>query len=467
MDRLLASAATRAARYLRDIQTRSAAPSLYAVAALSKLREPMPALPTDPEAVLALLDDIGSPATTAMAGPRFFGLVMGGVVPAALAANWLAAAWDQNPTLYITSPIAAELEEISLAWLLDLLGLPPACAGGFVTGATAANFTALAAARGAVLRRAGWDVEANGLFGAPEIAVFAGAESHPSVSKALGMLGLGRDRITRLPVDAQGRIIADSLPPIHGPAIVCIQAGNVNSGAFDPAPQLIEWAHAANAWVHVDGAFGLWAAASPTLAHLVAGFEAADSWATDAHKWLNVPYDSGLAFVRDAAALRAAMSITAAYLPQGDQREPSQYVPELSRRARGIEIWAALKSMGRSGLADLIDGNCRCARRFAAGLIAAGFEVFNEVVLNQVVVAFGSQELTDTIVQAIQKDGTCWCGGTSWRGRAAIRISVSSWRTTEEDVDRSLDAIIRLAVDAGIEAQRNPDQDRRSHAEAD
>ncbi|HEY2104292.1 MAG TPA: aminotransferase class V-fold PLP-dependent enzyme, partial [Candidatus Binataceae bacterium] len=258
MDQLLVSAATRAARYLHDIQTRRAAPSSSAVAALSKLHEPMPASPTDPEVVLALLDEVGSPATTAMAGPRFFGFVMGGVVPAALAANWLAAAWDQNPGLNIASPIAAELEEISLAWLLDILRLPPTCAGGFVTGATVANFTALAAARSAILRRAGWDVEARGLFGAPEITVITGAESHPSVSKALGMLGLGRDRVTRLPVDDQGRVIADSLPPIHGPAIVCIQAGNVNSGAFDPAPRLIEWAHAADAWVHVDGAFGLW-----------------------------------------------------------------------------------------------------------------------------------------------------------------------------------------------------------------
>jgi glutamate/tyrosine decarboxylase-like PLP-dependent enzyme len=445
MDQLLASAAARAARYLHDIQTRRAAPSSSAVAALSKLHEPMPASPTDPEEVLALLDEVGSPATTAMAGPRFFGFVMGGVVPAALAANWLAAAWDQNPGLHIASPIAAELEEISLAWLLDILRLPPTCAGGFVTGATVANFTALAAARSAILRRAGWDVEARGLFGAPEITVITGAESHPSVSKALGMLGLGRDRVTRLPVDNQGRVIPASLPPIHGPAIVCIQAGNVNSGAFDPAPQLIEWAHAASAWVHVDGAFGLWAAASPALAHLAEGFEAADSWATDAHKWLNVPYDSGLAFVRDESALRAAMSITAAYLPQGGRREPSQYVPELSRRARGIEIWAALKSLGRSGLAGLIERNCRCARRFAEGLAGAGFEVLNDVVLNQVVVAFGSQELTDAIVQRILEDGTCWCGGTSWQGRPAIRISVSSWRTTEEDVDRSLDAVIRLA----------------------
>jgi glutamate/tyrosine decarboxylase-like PLP-dependent enzyme len=445
MDKLLTNAAARAARYLHDIQTRRAAPSSTAVAELSKLHEPMPALPTDPEEVLVLLDDIGSPATTAMAGPRFFGLVMGGVVPAALAANWLAAAWDQNPTLRIVSPIAAELEEISLAWLLDLLGLPPTCAGGFVTGATAANFTALAAARGAVLHRAGWDVEARGLFGAPEITVITSAESHPSVSKALGTLGLGRERVTRLPVDDQGRIIADSLPPIYGPAIVCIQAGNVNSGAFDPALRLIEWAHAAGAWVHVDGAFGLWAAASPALAHLVAGFEAADSWATDAHKWLNVPYDSGLAFVREAAALRAAMSITAAYLPQGGRREPSHYVPELSRRARGIEIWAALKSLGRSGLADLIDSNCRCARRFAQGLHAAGFEVLNDVVLNQVVVAFGSQEITDAIMQAILEEGTCWCGATNWQGRAAIRISISSWRTTEEDVDRSLTAIVDIA----------------------
>ena len=447
MDQLLSGTATRAARYLREIQQRGVAPSSEAVAALSAFREPMPDSPTDPEQVLRLLDEFGSPATTAMAGPRFFGFVMGGSVPASLAANWLATAWDQNPGFHIASPVAAELEEITLAWLLDVLGLPAGCGAGFVTGATVANFTALAAARSAVLRRAGWDVEARGLFGAPEITVLTGEEAHPSVFKALGMLGLGRERVTRLPVDSQGRILAGSLPAIKGPAILCLQAGNVNSGAFDPALELIAAAHAAAAacWVHVDGAFGLWAAASPRFSHLVTDFAAADSWATDAHKWLNVPYDSGVAIVRDPEALRAAMSITAAYLPQGTHREPSQYVPELSRRARGIEIWAALKSLGRSGLAELIESNCRCARRFAEGLTKAGFEVLNEVVLNQVVVSFGSSEVNQAMVRGIQEEGTCWCGGTFWQGRSAIRISVSSWRTTEDDVERSLEAIRSVA----------------------
>ena len=459
MDQLLSGAAACAARYLREIQQRPVAPSAQAVAALAAFREPMPEASSDPAQVLNFLDQFGSPATTGMAGPRFFGFVMGGSLPAALAANWLAAAWDQNPGFHIASPVAAELEEVTLAWLLDVLGLPAGCAGGFVTGATMANFTALAAARSSVLRAVGWDVEARGLFGAPEITVFTGEEAHPAVFKALGMLGLGRERVVRLPVDAQGRILAGSLPAIHGPAILCLQAGNVNSGAFDPARELIAAAHSASqtgsCWVHVDGAFGLWAAASPRLAHLVADFAAADSWATDAHKWLNVPYDSGVAFVRDAEALRAAMSISAAYLPQGANREPSQYVPELSRRARGIEVWAALKSLGRTGLAELIESNCRSARRFSAGLTAAGFEVLNDVVLNQVVVSFGSPqvnqaegnqaEVNQAIVRGIQEEGTCWCGGTFWQGRSAIRISVSSWRTTEEDVDRSLEAITRVA----------------------
>ena len=457
MDQLLSGTAARAVCYLREIQHRRAAPSAEAVAALAAFREPMPDAPADPTEVLRFLDESGSPATTAMAGPRFFGFVMGGAVPAALAANWLVAAWDQNPGFHIASPVAAELEEVTLAWLLDVLRLPAGCAGGFVTGATVANFTALAAARSAVLKSVGWDVEARGLFGAPEITVLTGEEAHPSVFKALGMLGLGRERVTRLPVDSQGRILAGSLTRIQGPSILCIQAGNVNSGAFDPARDLIAAAHAtalatgdaARCWVHVDGAFGLWAAASPRLAHLAADFAAADSWATDAHKWLNVPYDSGLAFVRHPEALRAAMSITAAYLPQGAHREPSQYVPELSRRARGIEIWAALKSLGRSGLAELIESNCRCAVRFAEGLTAAGFEVLNDVVLNQVVVSFGSPAVNQAVVSGIQEEGTCWCGGTFWQGRTAMRISVSSWRTTEQDVDRSLEAITRVARSLG------------------
>jgi glutamate/tyrosine decarboxylase-like PLP-dependent enzyme len=297
-----------------------------------------------------------------------------------------------------------------------------------------------------VLASAGWDVEALGLFGAPPITVVIGAEAHPSLIKALGMLGLGRSRVLRVPVDGQGRMIAAEVPPLTGLAIVCMQAGNVNTGASDPAAEICARAHASGAWVHVDGAFGLWAAASPDYAHLVEGAAAADSWATDAHKWLNVPYDSGLAFVRDAEALKNAMSLTAAYLPQGAHREPSQYTPELSRRARGVEIWAALKSLGRAGLADLIETNCRLARRFAEALQAEGCEILNEVVLNQVLVSFGGAARTLQVIERVQRDGTCWCGPTEWQGRTAMRISVSSWATRDEDVERSVASILRAAA---------------------
>ena len=445
MRELLHSVALRAARYLEAAPERRVAPSAEAVRGLERLLEPLPAGPTAPEEVIRLLDEVGSPATMGIAGPRFFGFVIGGSLPAALAANWLASAWDQNAGLFVATPISAVLEEVCLRWLLDALALPAGCGGAFVTGATVANFTALAAARHAVLERAGWDVEAKGLFGAPAIQVVAGEEAHPSVVKSLGMLGLGRERVVRVPVDSQGRMRADRLPELRGPCIVCIQAGNVNTGSFDPAPEICARAHAMGAWVHVDGAFGLWAAASPRHARLLDGFHEADSWATDAHKWLNVPYDSGLAFVRDPETLRATMGLTAAYLPQGEHREPSQYVPELSRRARGVEIWAALKSLGRSGLAEMIDRCCRCAQRFADGLSAAGFEVLNDVVLNQVLVSFGAPEETQRAIAAIQEDGACWCGGTVWQGRHAMRISVSSWATTEADVDRSLEAILRIA----------------------
>jgi glutamate/tyrosine decarboxylase-like PLP-dependent enzyme len=445
MKEILQLVADRAGRYLEEIQERRVAPSAQAVAALDGFVEALPDGPSAPADVIAMLDDLGSPATMGIAGPRFFGFVIGGSLPAALGANWLATAWDQNCGLFAATPVTALLEEVSLRWLADALRLPAGCGGAFVTGATVANFTALAAARHAVLARAGWDVEAKGLFGAPEIQVVVGEEGHPSMIKSLGMLGLGRERVVRVPVDGQGRMRADRLPSLSGPAIVCVQAGNVNTGAFDPLPEIIARAHAMGAWVHVDGAFGLWAAASPKFAHLAEGAGEADSWATDAHKWLNVPYDSGLAFVRDPEDLRGAMSLTAAYLPQGEHREPSQYVPELSRRARGVDVWAALKSLGRSGLAELIERNCRCAARFAAGLRAAGLEVLNEVVLNQVLVAFGTPEETQRVIRAIQENGICWCGGTVWQGRTAMRISVSSWATTESDVDRSLEAIVRAA----------------------
>ncbi len=392
-----------------------------------------------------MLDEIGSPATVATAGRRFYGFVIGGSLPATLAANWLAGAWDQNAGLYVASPVATALEEIALRWLVDVLQLPRGTGAAFVTGTTMANMTALAAARHIVLQRVGWDVEANGLFGAPPVTVVVGAEAHPSLFRALGLLGLGRQRVVTVPVDSQGRMRADAFPELSGPAIVCIQAGNVNTGAFDPAKEIIAKAHVAKAWVHVDGAFGLWASVAPQRAHLVQGIADADSWATDAHKWLNVPYDSGLAFIRDPENLRAAMALSAAYLPQGDRREPSQYTPELSRRARGIEIWAALRSLGRSGLAEMIERNCRLATRFAEGLKAAGYEILNEVVLNQVLVAFGDAEKTRRVIAGIQAEGTSWAGETTWQGRVAMRISVSSWATTEADVEKSLSAMIRVA----------------------
>jgi len=445
---LLADAARRAAAYLDGLATRPVAPSPEAVAALSALDEPLPEAPSDPAEALAELDRCVSPATMAMAGPRFFGFVIGGALPGALAANVLASAWDQNSAKWAVTPGTAAIERVALRWTLEALGLPPGTGGGFVTGATVANFTALAAARHAVLARAGWDVEARGLFGAPPIAVVVGAEAHVSVLKALAMLGLGRERVLTVPVDGQGRLRPDALPSLRGPAIVCLQAGNVNTGAFDPASPVIARARAAGAWVHVDGAFGLWALAAPGRAHLGAGLAEADSWATDAHKWLNVPYDSGLALVRDEAALRAAMGITAAYLPDAGARDPADFTPELSRRARGVEIWAALRTLGRAGLADLVERNCRQASRFAEGLATGGHRILNEVVLNQVLVSFGDDERTRRVIAALQADGACWCGGTVWQGRTAMRISVSSWATTDADVEHSLAAMLRVAARA-------------------
>ena len=446
MEELLRNAAERGIRYRQSVNQRRVAPLPESVQALSKLGGPLNEDPIDAEQVLALLDETGSPATVAMAGGRYFGFVIGSSLPAATAANWLATAWDQNACLSVMSPVAIRLEEIALGWLLDILGLPPDTAGSFVTGATMANFTCLAAARHRVLQDVGWDVESKGLFGAPRVTVMVGAEVHPTLSKALGFLGLGRERVLTVAVDDQGRMRADELPRISTPAIVCIQAGNVNTGAFDPAREICAYARDRGAWVHVDGAFGLWAAASPKLAPLVANYSEADSWATDAHKWLNVPYDSGLAFVRDREALRQAMSMSASYLPLHDVREPMDFTPDSSRRARGIEVWAALKSLGRKGLADLIERTCRHATRFAEGLSAAGYTILNEVCINQVLVSFGDSQKTLRVIDAIQRDGTCWCGSTVWQGQTAMRISVSSWLTTEADVERSLEAMLRIAA---------------------
>lgn len=443
---LLESAQKRSAHYLAGLEHRAVAPSPAAVAALQRLDGPLPGEGCAPELTLALLDELVSPATAAMAGPRFFGFVIGGTLPAALAANWLAAAWDQNAAFFTPTPGVARLEQVALRWLLELLDLPRESAGGFVTGATVSNFTALAAARHAVLARVGWSVEADGLFGAPPITVIAGAEAHPSLLKALGMLGLGRSRLVRVPVDDQGRMRAEALPAIAGPTILCLQAGNVNTGAFDPMAQLVPAARRQGAWVHVDGAFGLWARVSSQLRALADGIEQADSWATDAHKWLNVPYDSGVALVRDARALSAAMAVSADYLPSGGgERTPCDYTPELSRRARGVEIWAALHSLGRRGMAELVERNCAHARLFAARLAAAGYPIHNEVVLNQVLVSFGDARRTRAVVEALQREGSCWCGITVWQGHTAMRISVSNWSTQDADVERSIDAMLRVA----------------------
>jgi glutamate/tyrosine decarboxylase-like PLP-dependent enzyme len=444
MRELLIDAAERGIRYLEGLNGRGVVPDPTAVARLAELDVPLPDHPSSADETLALLDSYGA-ATMAIAGPRFFGFVMGGALPATLAANWLAGAWDQNTGLAVITPLTAKLEDVSLRWLRDLLGLPQETGVGFVTGATMANFTCLAAARHSVLAQVGWDVEADGMFGAPEVAVVVGEEAHPTLFKSLGLAGFGRNRVVRIPVDKQGRMRADIFPNLSGPTIVCLQAGNVNTGAFDPAPEIIPKAKAANAWVHVDGAFGLWAAAAPSKAHLMAGYADADSWATDAHKYLNTPYDCGLAFVRSPDVLQAAMAVSAAYLPSSPTRDPSNFTPELSRRARGIEVWAALHTLGRSGIADLVERTCRHAARFAEGLSAAGYSILNEVVLNQVLVMFGDAERTRRVIAGIQQDGTCWCGGTAWQGQTAMRISVSSWATTDADVERSLQAMIRVA----------------------
>ena len=444
--RILEDAAERGIRYREDIADRHVGPSSESVAAVEQFDEALTDAGHDAGATLALLDEIGSPATVGMSAPRFFGFVIGGSMPVTVATNWLTTAWDQNAVMNEVTPAVAMLERVSLRWLSELLGLPANCEAGFVTGATVANFTALAAARHRVFEKAGWDVEQDGLAGAPPLTVIVGDEAHPTLTKSLGLLGLGRGRAVRVPVDGQGRMIASRLPLIDGPTIICTQAGNVNTGAFDPIGDICDAARPKGAWVHVDGAFGLWAAAVPEMRHLVAGIGNADSWATDAHKWLNVPYDSGIAFSRDENALRSAMAITADYLPtETAHRNPSDFTPELSRRARGVDVWAALRTLGRDGVRELIARNCSQARRFGDGLREAGYEVLNDVVLNQVLVSFGDAERTRQVVAALQEDGTCWCGTTVWQGRTAMRISVCNWSTRDEDVERSLEAMIRIA----------------------
>src|SRR5262245_23931356 len=439
---ILRNAAERGIRYRETLNQRGVAPTPEAVANLARFRTSLSDHGIEPERILALLDELGSPATVTTAGGRYFGFVNGSSLPVTVAAHWLATAWDQNCALYTMSPAASVLEEVALEWVQEALRLPRTSAGAFVVGATMANFTALAAARHAVLARAGWDVDNEGLFGAPPITVVVGEEVHATVRRALTLLGLGRTRTVNVPVDNQGRLRPQNLPDVQGPVIVCIQAGNVNSGAFDPAEPVCDWARRHGAWVHVDGAFGLWARALPRLNGLVEGYEHADSWATDAHKWLNVPYDCGIAMVRDAAALRAAMAMTAAYLPPSGVRDPMHWSPDGSRRARAVDVWAALAYLGKAGLADLVDRCCRHAQRMAHRLLDGGCRILNDVDLNQVLVSFGDDATTNRVIEVVQEDGVCWCGGTRWQDQNAMRISVSSWATTEQDVDLSAQAIL-------------------------
>ena len=444
---LLTDAAVRAHNYLQVIGERRVAIPEAALARLSGLGGPMPIRGEDPRHVLRLLDELGSPATVASAGRRFFGGVVGGALPVTVAVHWLAAAWDQNACLYDISPVSSYLEDVTLAWLLRLLGLPTTSGGAFVTGTQMADVTALAAARSDVLRDVGWDLESEGLAASPPVTVVVGEEAHATMLKALKLLGVGKNQIHAIPADSQGRMQPSRIPRFERPLIVCAQLGNVNTGACDPVAEICEVGHGMGAWVHVDGAFGLWAGASRTRKHIVEGVDRADSWATDAHKWLNVPQDSGVAIVRNPAALQRAMSINAAYYPDpGGKREPMQWGPESSRRARAVEIWAALRALGSCGVEELIERTCNHATKFAEGLRAAGYEILNEVVLNQVLVSFGDEKTTDRIIRGIQQEGTCWCGATVWKGRRAMRISVSSWATTDADVECSLKAMLSIAA---------------------
>jgi glutamate/tyrosine decarboxylase-like PLP-dependent enzyme len=409
----------------------------------------LPEEPTEPRAVIASLVEAVEPGLTATPSGRFFGFVIGGGVPAAVAADMLTSVWDQNAGLYVAGPAASVVEEVCREWLAELLGLPPHVSVAFVTGAQMAHVTALAAARHHVLAQAGWDVAANGLAGAPAIRVVVGDRRHVTLGRALRLLGIGTSSLEIVPSDDQGRMFVSELPDLGGgPTIVCGQAGEVNTGAFDDLEAIADAAASAGAWFHVDGAFGLWAAASPGLRRLVRGSERADSWTTDAHKWLNVPYDSGLAFCAHPEAHRAAIGVTASYLVHADdgrERDQMDWTPEFSRRARGFAVYAALRSLGRSGIADLVERCCAHARLFARLLEEGGATILNDVVLNQVLVRFGDGEHTRDVIRSVQEDGTCWLSGTDWDGEHAMRVSVSNWRTTEADVKRSAAAILAAA----------------------
>ena len=452
---LLQRTAELAADFLESLDAHPVWPPATVEQLRASLGGPLQAEPVDPRTVIDELARAAEPGVVGIPSGRYFGFVIGGAVPASLAADWLTSVWDQNAGLVVGGPSAAVVEEVAGEWLKELLGIPPSASFSFVTGCQMAHVTALAAARHAVLERVGWDVERNGLAGGPAIHVLLGGKRHVTIDRALRLLGLGSEAAIRVDADDQGRIrldaLAEALRAVEGPAIVCAQVGEVNTGAVDPLPQIADLCAETDAWLHLDGAFGLWASASPALRPLAAGVERADSWATDAHKWLNVPYDCGLAFVAHPDAHRAAMRLVAEYLVVDEKatRDAMDWTPEFSRRARGFAVYAALRSLGRSGVAELVDRCCRHARTFAEELARLpDCEILNEIVLNQVLFRFGDDATTSAVLAAVQGSGEAWMSGTTWDGGAAIRISVSNWRTSDEDVARAL-AAFRRAVAAG------------------
>lgn len=429
--------------YLETLYHRPVFPTDEAIEGLKVFDEPFPDTPADSDQTLRMLHEHGSPATVAQAGGRYYGFVCGGVAPAAAAARWLSDVWDQNAGMYILSPIASRLETVCETWLIDILGLPGETAAGFVGGTMTATMCGLAAGRNTVLKQQGWDVISKGLFGAPPIRIVLGEQAHATVFKALAILGIGENRIERVPVDDQGRMIAKAVPELDDRTILILQAGNVNSGAFDPLEELCGRANEAAAWVHIDGAFGLWAAGSGSKKHLVHGMEKADSWAADAHKTLNAPYDCGIVLCRDREALVTAMHLSGSYIQYSEQRDGFLYTPDMSRRARGIDLWVTLRSLGRSGIEELVDGLCERAVQFADRLRSHGFRILNDVVFNQVLVACDTPEETRAVLEAVQRSGECWCGGAEWSGEPVIRVSVCSWVTTAENVEQSVRAFVR------------------------
>jgi glutamate/tyrosine decarboxylase-like PLP-dependent enzyme len=429
--------------YADNSLSRNVFPTPDAINGLREFDEELPIGSSKAEDVLKQLHKFGSPATVIENGGRFFGFVIGGTIPASLAARWLADFWDQNAGMFVTSPVASKLETVVEGWLRQAFGLPDNVVSGFVSGTTTAVFCALAAARYRVLKQMDWDVNTKGLFGAPKIRIVAGMEAHGAVLKAISMLGLGRDNIEWVETDNQGRIIPDKIPELDKNTILILQAGNVNSGSFDPFEEICDRAVKAKAWIHIDGAFGLWAACSEKLRHLTKGIEKANSWSVDAHKTLNTPYDSGIVLCNDREALFSALHVTGSYLMHSEARDGYSYTPEMSRRARIIELWAAMKYLGSEGMRDLVDGLVERTKQFESEIKEAGFHVLNDVVFNQVLVVCENDDITDRTLELIQKSGECWCGGAQWSNRKVIRVSVSSWATTPEDISRSVRAFVK------------------------